>query len=314
MGALKERQHHATERPRMSFNDLERGHQPRGGSIGRSGGARNDEEVALLGGEDDKRFTALADRISLQVFRINSNTAGIESLVKQLGSKHDNPALRSKLSNLTEATKELVKSSTEDIRQLAAYDLSGQDHPTRQRKMKQAKISRDFQSAILSYQGAAKSSAEKQRQYVERAKAAIDQGDSSGAGLALSPGDTSSGLPQQHQQQQQQQLVQTDLVPDSELEYQEQVIQEREGEIREIESGILELNEIFRDLGTIVTEQQSMLDNIERNVISVANDTQGASEELVSAHEYQRKAGRRMLCLFLIFIFVLAIVLLAVLS
>merc|ERR1712225_127801 len=93
-----------------SFNDLERGHQPRGGSIGRSGGARNDEEVALLGGEDDKRFTALADRISLQVFRINSNTAGIESLVKQLGSKHGNPALRSKLSNLTEATKELVKS------------------------------------------------------------------------------------------------------------------------------------------------------------------------------------------------------------
>lgn len=52
---------------------------------------------------------------------------------------------------------------------------------------------------------------------------------------------------------------QADLVPDSELEYQEQVIQEREGEIREIEAGIVELNEIFRDLGTIVTEQQSML-------------------------------------------------------
>lgn len=173
--------------------------------------------------------------------------------------------------------------------------------------MKQAKISRDFQSAILGYQAAAKSSAEKQRQYVERAKAAIDQGDASSAGLALSPGETSTTMPLQ-----QQQLLQTDLIPDSELEYQEQVIQEREGEIREIESGILELNEIFRDLGTIVTEQQSMLDNIERNVISVANDTQGASEELVSAHEYQRKAGRRMLCLFLIFVFVLAIVLLAV--
>lgn len=55
---------------------------------------------------------------------------------------------------------------------------------------------------------------------------------------------------------------QADLIPDSELQYQEQVIQEREGEIREIEAGIVELNEIFRDLGTIVTEQQSMLGRI----------------------------------------------------
>lgn len=187
--------------------------------------------------------------------------------------------------------------------------------------MKQAKISRDFQSAVLGYQTAAKASAEKQRIHVDRARAAIDSGNVEQASEALSPG--TGG------QQQQQQLVQTDLVPDSELEYQEQVIQEREGEIREIESGILELNEIFRDLGTIVTEQQSMLgkpstrrslldkltilpDNIESNVISIANDTQGASEELVSAHNYQRKAGRRMLCLLLIFIVVLAIVLLAV--
>jgi t-SNARE complex subunit (syntaxin) len=61
------------------------------------------------------------------------------------------------------------------------------------------------------------------------------------------------------QQQQLQTQRQSDLIPDSELEYQEQVIQEREGEIREIEAGVVELNEIFRDLGTIVTEQQSML-------------------------------------------------------
>lgn len=46
---------------------------------------------------------------------------------------------------------------------------------------------------------------------------------------------------------------------DNEIEYNESLIAEREGEIREIEQGINELNEIFRDLGTLVTEQQSML-------------------------------------------------------
>lgn len=44
-----------------------------------------------------------------------------------------------------------------------------------------------------------------------------------------------------------------------ELAYQESLIQEREDEIREIETGIHELSEIFRDLGTLVTEQGGML-------------------------------------------------------
>lgn len=49
------------------------------------------------------------------------------------------------------------------------------------------------------------------------------------------------------------------LVVDNELEYNESMITQREDEIREIEQGITELNEIFRDLGTMVHEQGSML-------------------------------------------------------
>lgn len=37
------------------------------------------------------------------------------------------------------------------------------------------------------------------------------------------------------------------------------MIEEREREIREIEQGITELNEVFRDLGTFVNEQQGLL-------------------------------------------------------
>jgi t-SNARE complex subunit (syntaxin) len=50
-----------------------------------------------------------------------------------------------------------------------------------------------------------------------------------------------------------------DAIPDSEVEFQEQLIQEREGEIEQIEQGITELNQIFRDLGEIVVGQQSMI-------------------------------------------------------
>ena len=58
--------------------------------------------------------------------------------------------------------------------------------------------------------------------------------------------------------QRQAQILQTQLSP-QELAYQESLITEREAEIREIETGIHELSEIFRDLGTLVQEQGGML-------------------------------------------------------
>lgn len=109
------------------------------------------------------------------------------------------------------------------------------------------------------------------------------------------------------------------------------MIREREVEIQEIETGIHELSEIFRDLGTLVNQQGGMLgmlcpwhvyfallnfveiiDNIESNIYSIASDTRGAAEELSTASEHQRKAGRRAACLMLIIVFVVAIVLIAV--
>lgn len=53
-------------------------------------------------------------------------------------------------------------------------------------------------------------------------------------------------------------------------------------------------------------------DNIEYNITTVASHTQAASRELVQAHEYQRKAGRRAFCLLIIVGVVISVVLLAV--
>ena len=53
-------------------------------------------------------------------------------------------------------------------------------------------------------------------------------------------------------------------------------------------------------------------DNIESNISSIAVDTSGAAEELRTASDYQRKAGRRAACLMVIVVVVICIVLLAV--
>ena len=49
---------------------------------------------------------------------------------------------------------------------------------------------------------------------------------------------------------------------DNEVEYSDALIAEREVEVADIERSIAEVNEIFRDLGTLVHEQGYMLGNI----------------------------------------------------
>jgi len=152
-------------------------------------------------------------------------------------------------------------------------------------------------------QKASQLSADRQRTVVESVRIAAD--------------DDADQLQEEGQvgstEQQQAQILQQRLSP-SELAHQESLIQEREADIREIETGIHELHEIFRDLGGLVTSQGEMLDNIESNISNIAVDATGAADELGVAHQYQRKAGRRAACLMVVVGIVICVVLLAVLS
>lgn len=277
----------------MSFQDLERGLGERA-PLARGTG---------IADQEDEEFRRLARSLSTQTHKISANTAAVSKLVELLGTNKDSTTLRTRLHDLTESTREVLKGSTFDLRRLSDWKLQPTD---RQHKQEQQKISSDFQRALEAFQSISKKSAEKQRQFVQKAKRTVEAIDSG----VMSPSEIdSTGTAQLVELQ-----TTSDQINDADLQFQEQLIQEREGEIEQIEQGITELNQIFKDLGQIVGEQQSMIDNIETNVQAVARDTHGASTQLTEAHAYQRKAGRRMFCLLLVFLLVLTVVLLAVFS
>ncbi|ODO03486.1 syntaxin 7 [Cryptococcus wingfieldii CBS 7118] len=314
----------------MSFNDLERGHtEPllRGNAPGMllvkwcmriqltssdsalfvAAHVRSIARTSLAPADQDATFTAIKDSVSIQVFKIQSNVQGIQRLVDKLGGSSDGEQLRASLHNLTEATRDMVKKSTGDIKKLASYPAGGE---FASRKPIQSKLSKEFTNAITGFQKVQRLSAEKQRLYVENQKRRMDRMVEDGDAHDEPRGSVELERVQVQQQVQQQQQQ----VSSQEVEFQETLIAEREAEIQEIESGIHELNDIFRDLGTMVVEQGSLVDNIENNVTSVARDTSSAAEELTTAHDYQRKAGRRMACLLIILLIVATFILLAILS
>ncbi|KAJ8080866.1 SNAP receptor [Marasmius tenuissimus] len=268
----------------MSFQDVEAGIQR---SSNPSAGPQSPEDAA---------FSSLQSSLSLQVFKMNTNVQGILKLVDQLGTPKDSAVLRKRLHDLTDSTRAMAKRGSEDLKKLTAQQASLPHQKTALQK-----TSHDLQMSLVAFQRAQQVSAERQRTVVQGVKLAVDDEQ------------TPEDEPGSSLEQRQAQLLQSQLSP-HELAYQESLIQEREADIREIETGIHELSEIFRDLGTLVEQQRPMLDNIDYNISSVAADTENAASELRTASEHQRRAGRRAACLMIILVIVVAIVLLAVLS
>ncbi|PVF97642.1 t-SNARE [Serendipita vermifera] len=273
---------------------LSHGASSKGGNTRFSGGA-----VRTPQSPKDTQFLNLQSSLSLNVFKISANVQGIGKLVDQLGTNRDTGNVRKTLHDLTETTRDMIKRGTEDLKQLSILQSQ---LPHQQSLLK--KTSHDFQLAVAAFQNVQRMSAERQRTVVEVVKQTA-AGEEGGA-------DPAAARPASPSLQQTQ--MQIHQLSPQELAHQEALISEREQEIRNIETGIHELNEIFGQLGTIVNQQGTMIDNIESNISSVENDTRQADRELVTAHDYQRKAGRRAACLMIILIVVVTIVLIAILN
>ncbi|KAM9296839.1 syntaxin-16 isoform 3-T3 [Gastrophryne carolinensis] len=86
------------------------------------------------------------------------------------------------------------------------------------------------------------------------------------------------------------------------------IVEEREREIRQIVQSISDLNEIFRDLSTMVVEQGTVLDRIDYNVEQACVKTDEGLKQLQQAEQYQKK-NRKMLVILILFILVITLIL-----
>ncbi len=141
------------------------------------------------------------------------------------------------------------------------------------------KLKRDFESCLIEFQTTSKLSAQKSREYIIKAQTYQDY------------------QTEEEETEQAPLLKNSILVPEEHVAYNESIINEREQDILEIERNIVQVNEIFRDLGTIVNEQQYLLDNIEANVGNTVVNMENATNELRTANNYQKRATQRLCCL-----------------
>ncbi|RPA91279.1 t-SNARE [Choiromyces venosus 120613-1] len=257
------------------------------------------------GYSDSPEFDRLTTQLSSQLFTLTSNISTLNRELSLVGTKRDSEALRERVKKLLNETRAGFKSVGEGVKKV-------QDWPdvSPSQRFVQQKLSREMASTLTDFQTIQRLSAEKTREYVTAARQAQHLTHDEGV-----PTDDLAYSPSRGQQQQvqvplvQQQLA---LAEQSEVDFQESLIIEREEEIRGIEQGITELNEIFRDLGTMVNQQGEMIDDIEVYVGNTATSTKAADQELSQAARYQKGARNKACCLLLILSIILTVVLLAI--
>ena len=79
------------------------------------------------------------------------------------------------------------------------------------------------------------------------------------------------------------------------LELQE--LEERETAMRQLEEDISDVNQIFRDLATMVHDQGEMVDSIESNVENSAFEVAQGTEQLSRARKSANAARKKKICL-----------------
>lgn len=188
-------------------------------------------------------FVNLTKSISAKVFKLSSNVTLVHRYIGLLGTPRDTEKMRTSLMDTLTRTQKLTKELLPNIRELSRWDA---EEVGPNGRYEQKKLTAEYQKAALDFQNAQRLALEKQKDYVKGVKAIIEE---------ESRVEDRSYRSYEHQQEQQR----LHSLDNSEIEFNEQLIEEREQEIQDIEMGINELNEIFKDLATIITEQGTVL-------------------------------------------------------
>lgn len=250
-------------------------------------------------GVDD--FPSLARTIGTNIQKISQNTSKIQRMVNQLGTTQDTAEHIECLRQLQQQTNQLAKETNQRLKELSSLPAAQSEQ--RQRKLQRDRLASEFSTALNNFQAMQRKAAEKEKESVARARA---------NSRLLQPG----GIFDEGSKDTQ--LV--DFGPESDRQIQSQdetvgvtaqdleELKEREGAIMQLEADIVDVNQIFKDLGTMIHEQGDIIDSIEANVETAETSVQQANRELRAASRHQ-SASRKKICLLLLVLAVAALVL-----
>jgi len=219
------------------------------------------------------RNVGILEKIAHALFTSNNSGRNRDEYEQQYKAQSD--VLRELESRLKEQMKgqrtrlgnQSTTSSTTDAHKQALLKLE-RDFERVQSTVTATKAKVSKQMKQYQQRGAAASAARQQQEEVDAAKNANNHPNSA-----------------KNKLQQQQLVLQQDRL-------QEEIMKEREAEIRQINKGMHQVNEIYKDLAHIVGEQQEMVDGIETKMEDTKSSAQAGLEQIAKANDKYSGGGK----------------------
>ncbi|KAI4462671.1 syntaxin [Holotrichia oblita] len=222
-------------------------------------------------GTSSNEFNSLCDNIVTNIYTINTSWKTLDSALKAIGTPRDNKGLRDNIHVTQLSANQLVPVTTSYLQKLNRIVKKGE----KQQKLQVEKLTDNFKEALANYSSLQKQLADKMK-----------------ANLLMSPIEYEQ-MTEDPEYQKQAQLSR-------ELAFEKEMLLDRELSIKKIEADILDVNEIMRELSTIVHNQEELVDSIENNIDATATHVEDGTSELQKAAQYQRKYRKRLCLLALI--------------
>eukprot|EP01059_Diplonema_ambulator_P007908 TRINITY_DN17446_c1_g1_i1.p1 TRINITY_DN17446_c1_g1~~TRINITY_DN17446_c1_g1_i1.p1 ORF type:complete len:256 (+),score=62.56 TRINITY_DN17446_c1_g1_i1:157-924(+) len=235
-----------------------------------------DAELKMISSGLSPSFMSAREGLEDSIKELQRNTQTVQRAVGKLGTGSDGEALREKLKASVNKAKESVAQASADLRRMKR-SVSAGDKGAEQTVLRQ--YERRVAEAVNEYRDACKDNIKRQRQIYEAERE---------ANLQEIEAEESESLLQRMEDR------------THEIDWNAQLVAEREEQIREIESTVIEVYEIANELDRMVNSQGEQLEEAASNVNRGADHIESGQEHLSKAHTHAKKS-RKLKCYLLFF-------------
>ncbi|XP_069076941.1 t-SNARE domain-containing protein 1 [Pleurodeles waltl] len=270
----------------MSYGSID------GGSFGGRnpfGGSSRQGYQPLATQIDPNELQEIFQETSANVFRINSNVTSLERSLRSLGTPSDTQELRDGLHATQQETNKTITTSTKAIKQLSEVVRGS----SRQDRLQLDRLKNQLSDAIQRYGAVQKKIAEKSKSLLPTGQRSSKQSPRTPFSDLADDEKIFNGGDGTWQAQNQEQAFLSEIT-EEDLE----VIRQREEALQQIESDMLDVNQIIKELASMVYEQGDTIDSIEANIETASSNVDSANEQLARAsqHLFHRRSIYRMSC------------------
>jgi len=244
-------------------------------------------------------FQRLYNALSTNQTKISNNVTDLERLVQKFGTPEDSEPLRERYHRLQNETKVLMQQTNSALQELNNTRVLTEADQRRKKTLTE-NLPKQYLSTLNRFQEAQRTGARKEKESLDRARAISFRQQ----GISDSPfADDFVSTPTQDQLQKQ-------VVLPMEQEVDMRSLRERDEQLRELETNIVEVNELFKDVAKLVHEQGTVIDSIDEHIINTEMNVTHGNQHLTKAVTYQSSARRKKIILVAVLLIVIAIIIL----